>query len=78
MTNISYWCWYLYWGLNFNLLIKYVECTSYFSLIMQKTSDLRIADRQEVISASTLLSDQPISQESSETVFQPEKAFQKY
>ena len=42
---------------------------------MQKTSDLRIADRQEVISASTLLSDQPISQESSETVFQARKSF---
>ena len=44
---------------------------------MQKTSDLRIADRQEVISASTLLSDQPISQESSETVFQARKSFSK-
>ena len=43
--------------------------------MMQKTSDLRIADRQEVISASTLLSDQPISQESSETVFQARKSF---
>ena len=44
---------------------------------MQKTSDLRIADRQELISASTLLSDQPISQESSETVFQARKSFSK-
>lgn len=42
---------------------------------MHKTSDLRIADRQEVISASTLLSDQPISKEASETVYNARKSF---
>ena len=42
---------------------------------MQKTSDLRISGRQEVISASTLLSDQPISEKSSETVFNARQSF---
>ena len=44
---------------------------------MHKTSDLRISDRQEVISASSLLSDQPISKESSETVYQARENFSK-
>ena len=44
---------------------------------MQKTSDLRISGRQEVISASTLLSAQPISDISSETVFNARKEFSK-
>ena len=44
---------------------------------MHKTSDLRISDRQEVISASTLLSDQPISNLSSETVHQAREDFSK-
>ena len=44
---------------------------------MQKTSDLRISGRQEVISASTLLSAQPISDISSETVFNTRKEFSK-
>ncbi len=44
---------------------------------MHKTSDLRIADRQEVISASTLLSDQPISKKSSETVYEARESFSK-
>ena len=44
---------------------------------MQKTSDLRISGRQEVISASTLLSAQPISNISSETVFNARKEFSK-
>ena len=42
---------------------------------MQKTSDLRISGRQEVISASTLMAEQPISEKSSETVFNARKAF---
>jgi 3-deoxy-7-phosphoheptulonate synthase len=42
---------------------------------MQKTSDLRISGRQEVISASTLMTEQPISEKSSETVFNARKAF---
>ena len=42
---------------------------------MQKTSDLRIAGRQEVVSASSLLSEQPISVISSETVFSARKEF---
>ena len=44
---------------------------------MHKTSDLRIADRQEVISASTLISDQPISKQSSETVYSARENFSK-
>lgn len=44
---------------------------------MHKTSDLRISNRQEVISASSLLSDQPISKESSETVYQARENFSK-
>jgi len=44
---------------------------------MHKTSDLRISDRQEVISASSLLSGQPISKESSETVYQARENFSK-
>ena len=42
---------------------------------MQKTSDLRISGRQEVISASSLLAEQPISEVSSETVFNARKEF---
>ena len=42
---------------------------------MQKTSDLRISGRQEVISASSLMAEQPISEKSSETVFNARKAF---
>ena len=42
---------------------------------MQKTSDLRISGRQEVISASSLLSEQPISDISSETVFSARREF---
>ena len=42
---------------------------------MQKTSDLRISGRQEVISASSLLVEQPISEVSSETVFHGRKEF---
>ena len=42
---------------------------------MQKTSDLRISGRQEVISASTLMAEQPISEKSSETVFNARRAF---
>ena len=41
---------------------------------MQKTSDLRIADKRKKF-CKHLLSDQPISQESSETVFQARKLF---
>ena len=42
---------------------------------MHKTSDLRISGRQEVISASTLLDQQPISNISSQTVFNSRKEF---
>ena len=42
---------------------------------MHKTSDLRISGRQEVISASTLLDKQPISDVSSKTVFNARKEF---
>ena len=42
---------------------------------MQNTSDLRISGRQEVISASSLLSKQPISKTSSETVFNARNDF---
>ena len=42
---------------------------------MHKTSDLRISGRQEVISASTLLDKQPISDISSQTVFNSRKEF---
>ena len=42
---------------------------------MQKTSDLRISGRQEVISASSLLAEQPISEVSSETEFNARKEF---
>ena len=42
---------------------------------IQKTSDLRIAGRQEVISAKSLISEQPISEKSSETVFNARKEF---
>ena len=42
---------------------------------MQNTSDLRISGRQEVISANSLLSEQPISKASSETVFNARKDF---
>ena len=42
---------------------------------MHKTSDLRISGRQEVISASSLLDEQPISDFSSETVFNSRKEF---
>ena len=42
---------------------------------MHKTSDLRISGRQEVISASTLLDQQPISDTSSQTVFNSRKEF---
>ena len=42
---------------------------------LQKTSDLRIAGRQEVISANSLISKLPISETSSETVFNARKEF---
>ena len=42
---------------------------------MHKTSDLRISGRQEVISASSLLDQQPISEISSQTVFNSRKEF---
>ena len=42
---------------------------------MHKTSDLRISGRQEVISASSLLDKQPISDTSSKTVFNSRKEF---
>ena len=42
---------------------------------IQKTSDLRIAGRQEVVSAKSLISEQPISEKSSETVFNARKEF---
>ena len=42
---------------------------------MHKTSDLRISGRQEVISASALLDKQPISDISSQTVFNSRKEF---
>ena len=42
---------------------------------IQKTSDLRIAGRQEVVSAKALISEQPISEKSSETVFNARKEF---
>ena len=42
---------------------------------IQKTSDLRIAGRQEVVSAKSLISKQPISEKSSETVFNARKEF---
>ncbi len=42
---------------------------------MHKTSDLRISGRQEVISASSLLNKQPISDISAETVFSARKEF---
>ena len=42
---------------------------------IQKTSDLRIAGRQEVVSAKSLISEQPISEKSSETVFNSRKEF---
>ena len=42
---------------------------------MHKTSDLRISGRQEVISASSLLDQQPISDISSQTVFNSRKEF---
>ena len=42
---------------------------------MHKTSDLRISGRQEVISASSLLDQQPISEFSSKTVFNSRKEF---
>ena len=42
---------------------------------MQNTSDLRISGRQEVISANSLLYEQPISKASSETVFNARKDF---
>ena len=42
---------------------------------LQKTSDLRIAGRQEVISANSLISELPISETSSETVFNARKEF---
>ena len=42
---------------------------------MHKTSDLRISGRQEVISASSLLDKQPISDISSQTVFNSRKEF---
>ena len=42
---------------------------------MHKTSDLRISGRQEVISASSLLDDQPISNVSAETVHSARKEF---
>ena len=42
---------------------------------MHKTSDLRISARQEVISASSLLDKQPISDISSQTVFNSRKEF---
>jgi len=42
---------------------------------MHKTSDLRISGRQEVISASSLLDDQPISDASAETVHNARKEF---
>ena len=42
---------------------------------MHKTSDLRISGRQEVISASSLLEKQPISDASSKTVFNSRKEF---
>ena len=37
--------------------------------MQRKTSDQRISDRQEVITASSLIEDQPISEEASELVF---------
>ena len=42
---------------------------------IQKTSDLRIAGRQEVVSAKSLILEQPISEKSSETVFNARKEF---
>ena len=42
---------------------------------IQKTSDLRIVGRQEVVSAKSLISEQPISEKSSETVFNARKEF---
>ena len=42
---------------------------------IQKTSDLRIAGRQEVVSAKSLISEQPISEKSSGTVFNARKEF---
>ena len=42
---------------------------------MHNTSDLRISGRQEVISASSLLDQQPISDISSQTVFNSRKEF---
>ena len=42
---------------------------------IQKTSDLRIAGRQEVVSAKSLISEQPISEKSSETVLNARKEF---
>ncbi len=42
---------------------------------IQKTSDLRIAGRQEVVSAKSLISEQPISEKSSETVYNARKEF---
>ena len=42
---------------------------------IQKTSDLRISGRQEVVSAKSLISEQPISEKSSETVFNARKEF---
>ena len=42
---------------------------------MQKTSDLRISGRQEVISANTLISEQPISEKSVEIVSNARQEF---
>ena len=42
---------------------------------IQKTSDLRIVGRQEVVSAKSLISEQSISEKSSETVFNARKEF---
>ena len=42
---------------------------------MQKTSDLRISGRQEVISANTLISKQPISEKSVEIVSNARQEF---
>ncbi len=42
---------------------------------MQKTSDLRISGRQEVISANTLIAEQPISDISSEVVSNARQEF---
>ncbi len=42
---------------------------------MQKTSDLRISGRQEVISANTLIAEQPISDISSEVVSRARQEF---